>query len=161
MEKEEIDFLKKAIGKNKVIVEVGCYVGKTTCALAEDNIVIAIDPFISGYDPNDPPMMDLDGVEECFRAEIKNKNVIWYKKKSEEVLKFWNLMVDGVFIDGEHTTKALSVDVNWLEYVKSRGIIAFHDYGFFPDVTDFVDKNIIPKYEEIGREGFLIIFRKQ
>jgi hypothetical protein len=70
------------------------------------------------------------------------------------------MMIDGVFIDAEHTTKALVNDIKWIKYVKNGGIIAFHDYGCWPDVTNFLNKNIIPKYKEIGRERFLIIFRK-
>lgn len=157
----EVDFLKKIIGKNKIIIEVGCYIGKTTCALAENNIVIAIDPFISGFNPKNPTMLDLGGVEETFKSRIKGKNVIWYKKKSEEILKDWKLMIDGVFIDAEHTMKALNIDSGWIKYVKVGGIMAFHDYGCWPDVTSFLQKNIVPKYPEIGRERCLIAFRKQ
>ena len=161
MTKTEIDLLKKTIGKDKVIIEIGCYVGNTTRVIANDNLVIAIDPFISGYDPREIHMMNMDGVEKMFRANIADKNVIWLKEKSEEALKNWSMMVDGVFIDGEHSTEALTEDIKWIRYVKKNGIIAFHDYGFWPDVTKIIDKNIIPKHEEIGRERFLIIFRKQ
>jgi len=102
----------------------------------------------------------MNGVEEIFKSRIKNKNVIWYKKKSEEVLKFWKLMVDGVFIDAEHTIKALNIDINWIKYVKNNGIIAFHDYSCYKEVTNFINKKIKPFYKEIGRERWLIIFRK-
>lgn len=161
MTKAEIDFLKSIVGKNKLIVEIGSYVGKTTRELAKSNIVVAVDPFISGYDPRELHMMNMDGVEKMFRANIKGKNVIWFKEKSEEVLGRWNIAIDGVFIDSEHTTKALTIDCGWIKYVKPGGILAFHDYGFHPDVTSLVSKEIIPKYREIGRERFLIIFRKQ
>ena len=163
MADEEIDLLKKTIGKDKVIIEIGCYIGNTTRVIAKDNLVIAIDPFISGYDPKDPSTQDMKGVEEKFRSNIEDKNVIWLKEKSEEALKNWSMMVDGVFIDGKHSTEALTEDTKWIRYVKKNGIIAFHDYGCWqwPGVTKIIDKNIIPKHEEIGRERFLIIFRKQ
>ena len=105
-------------------------------------------------------MIDLAGVEEAFIANIKGKNIIWYKKKSVEVLKDWSMPVDGVFIDAEHTTKGITEDAKWIKHVKIGGIIAFHDYGCWPDVTAFVDKNIVPVYRRIGRERFLIIFEK-
>ena len=53
MTKEETKFLLRTIGGCKVIVEVGCYKGVTTCALAEYNKVIAIDPFIPNYNKDE------------------------------------------------------------------------------------------------------------
>jgi len=158
MTDKEVDLLKKVIESNKIIVEIGSYVGKTTCALAENNIVIAIDPFINGYDPNDKVIMN--GVEKIFKSRIKGKNIIWHKKKSEDVLGSWSMIIDGLFIDSKHTEKALNKDMEWIGFVRKGGIIAFHDYGYKKDVTDFVNKNIKPKYQEIGRERYLIIFRK-
>jgi len=70
------------------------------------------------------------------------------------------MSIDGIFIDGAHTTEALNIDIKWVDYVKTGGIMAFHDYGCWPDVTAFLNKHIIPKYKEIGRKRFLIIFRK-
>ena len=157
----EIAFLKKAIGRNKVVVEIGAYFGKTTCELAKDNMVVAVDPFISGYDPKESHMLDMSGVEDEFRANIQGKNVIWFKEKSKDVLSRWAAPIDGVFVDGEHTTEALAIDFGWIKHVKPGGILAFHDYGFFPQVTSLIDREIKPKYEEIGRVRFLIIFRKK
>lgn len=158
MKDKEISLLKEIVGRDKVIVEIGSYAGKTTCVLAENNIVIAIDPFIEGYDPNDRVVMK--GAEEIFKKRIEGKNIIWYKAKSEDVLNFWKIMIDGIVIDGKHTTEALNEDVKWIRFVKVGGIIAFHDYGYKSDVTNFVNKNIKPKYQEIGRERFLIIMKK-
>ena len=158
MTDKEISLLKKCIGNNKIIVEIGSYIGKTTCALAENNKVIAIDPFIDGYDPDDQVVML--GVEEIFKKRIKGKDIIWYKAKSEDVLKSWEIMIDGVFIDGNHMPEALNEDVKWIGFVKKGGIIAFHDYNYKPSVTNFVDEKIRPKYQEIGRERFLIVWRK-
>lgn len=157
----ELNLLKKVIGKDKVIVEVGSYAGKATSALSDNNKVIAVDPFISNYDFKDGASRSMDGVEEIFKSRIKDKNIVWYKKKSEEVLKCWKMMIDGVFIDAEHTVEALNKDIEWIKYVKNGGIIAFHDYLFFDEVTNFINENIMPKYPEIGRERFLITFRKQ
>jgi len=158
MTDKEVALLKKSIGKRKLIVEIGSYIGKTTCALAENNKVIAIDPFINGYDPNDHVIMT--GVEEVFKERIKGKNIVWYKAKSEDVLKSWKMAIDGVFIDGNHTLEALKKDAKWIRFVKIGGIIAFHDYGYKSDVTNFVNENIKSKYQQIGRERFLIILKK-
>lgn len=158
MTDKEIALLKKSIGSNKVIVEIGSYVGKTTCIIAENNKIIAIDPFINGYDPNDCVVME--GAEEVFKKRIKGKNIVWHKAKSADVLKSWKTAIDGVFIDGKHTIEALNEDVKWIDFIRKGGIIAFHDYGYKQEVTNFVDKNIKSKYQEIGRERFLIVLRK-
>lgn len=157
----ELEFLKKVAGRDHVIVEVGCYAGKSTVGLAENNKVIAIDPLISNYDPRDGASEDMNGVEELFKSRIQGKNVIWLKKKSEDVLKRWDTEIDGMFIDGEHTTRALTIDLEWIKHVKNGGFMAFHDYGYYAEVTELLDKEVFPKYEEIGRTRFLIAFRKE
>lgn len=160
MESIASDFLKRTVGENKLIVEIGCYRGGTTCMLAEHNCVIAIDPFISDYDPTDT-MKNLDGVEDAFKEAIEGKDVIWLKAKSEDVLRFWQNEIDGVFIDGNHSEPSVLIDIGWIKFVKSGGIIAFHDYNAWRGVHAVVDKYIKGNYEEIGIVGDLIIFRKQ
>lgn len=160
----ELDFLKKSIGENKTIVEVGCYMGGTTIALAEFNKVIAIDPFLSNYDKEPiydiDPINNMEGIENIFLASILGKNVIWYKEKSEDVLKWWKDEIDGVFIDGNHTEPFVLIDIGWIPFVKPGGIIAFHDYGTRKGVRSVVDNHIKGKHKEIGLVENLIIFRK-
>lgn len=161
---EELNFLITTMGKNKTIVEIGCYMGGTTCALAEHNKVIAIDPFLSNYDHepgyNTDPIQNMEGIEEVFSAAIKGKNVIWYKEKSEGILKWWKEGIDGVFIDGNHSKPFVLKDIGWVSFVRERGIIAFHDYTTRQGVRNVVDKYIKAKHEEIGIVDNLIIFRK-
>lgn len=158
----EVNLLKKIAGSGHIIVEIGCYAGKVTAALAENNVVIAVDPFIPDYDPIDGASKDMEGVEELFISRIADKNVVWYKEKSEDVLKRWDMEIDGVFIDGEHTTKALTIDLGWIKHIKPGGFMAFHDYGGdLHDVTRLLNEEVCPKYKEIGRIRYLIIFRKE
>lgn len=154
-----LDFLLTTIGENKTIVEVGCYSGGTTCALAEHNKVIAIDPFYSNYDPADT-LQNMDGVEDKFKASIAGKNIVWHKAKSEDVLKWWTEEIDGIFVDGNHSEPYVLIDIGWIKFVKPGGILAFHDYNCWRGVRNVVDKYIKGTYEEIGIRGDLIIFRK-
>lgn len=156
----ELELLKKLSGKGKVIVEIGSYAGYVTTSLAEHNHVIAVDPLLPGYDPKDGASADMEDVEELFLSRIKGKDVIWHKEKSEDILRSWNTEIDVLFIDAEHTTKALTIDLGWIKHVKPGGLIAFHDYGILPDVTRLLNKEVCPKYKEIGRTGYLIAFRK-
>lgn len=161
---EELNFLITTMGKNKTIVEIGCYKGGTTCALAEFNKVIAIDPFLSNYDHepgyNTDPILNMEGIEEVFSAAIKGKNVIWHKEKSEDVLKWWEDEIDGVFIDGNHSESYVLIDIGWVSFIRKEGIIAFHDYITRQGVRNVVDKYIKSKHKEIGIIENLIIFRK-
>jgi len=156
----ELNFLKKTAGTGNIIIEVGCYAGKSTVGLAENNVVITIDPLIGNYDLRNGASNDMEDVEELLLSRIKNKNIIWYKEKSEDILKWWNMEIDGIFIDGDHTTAAFTIDLEWIKHVKTGGFMAFHDYGCYADVTDLLNKKVCPKYKEIGRVRYLIIFRK-
>ena len=159
---DELNFLKETIGKDKTIVEIGCYAGGTTCVLAESNKVIAIDPFIPNYDPADPTITleNTDGVEKTFSEAIKGKNIIWHKEKSEEVLKWWKDEIDGVFIDGNHSESLVLKDIGWVPFIRKGGVIAFHDYDIWSGVQNVVNQYIKGKYEEIGMVDHLIIFRR-
>lgn len=102
----------------------------------------------------------MKGVEELLLSNIKGKNIIWHKEKSEFILQNWSTPIDGIFIDGEHTTKALTIDLGWIKHVKKGGFMAFHDYGSYPDVVNLLDKEVLPKYKIIGRVHLLIAFLK-
>jgi len=156
----EIEFLKNLFGENKILVEIGCFKGKTTLALAESNVVIAIDPFLENYDPQDLASREVKEAEKIFRKRIGGKNIIWYKKKSEEVLKNWRLMVDGVFVDGCHQEEAVRKDMGWIRFLKEGGIIAFHDYGKWEGVTKAVDELVRPYLKIIGFTKRIIAFQK-
>lgn len=165
--------LKRIAGKNKLIVEIGSYKGGTTMRLAKRNRVIAIDPFIGGWDKTDDLSKEInEDTKKVIRTFLKNikskkytfgfgKQVIWLKEKSEDVLKRWAVPIDGVFIDGDHTYEGVKKDSEWIKHVKKGGFIAYHDFGMmYPDVKRFVEQKIVPKYELMARRGTLIIFKK-
>ena len=157
---DEIGFLKKIFGENKILVEIGSFKGKTTLALAENNVVIAIDPFLDNYDPQDLASQKMKEAEDVFRSKINGKNIIWYKQKSEEVLKNWNLMVDGIFVDGCHQEWAVRKDIEWIKFLKEGGIIAFHDYNQWKGVTKAVDELARPYLKVIDIAKRIIAFQK-
>jgi len=103
----QVEFLKNIFGRNRVLIEIGSFKGRTTLALAENNVVIAVDPFIKDYDFQDTTSKYVEEAEKTFSEAIKNKNVIWYKQKSEDLIKNWKLMVDGIFVDGCHQYEAV------------------------------------------------------
>jgi hypothetical protein len=156
----QVSFLKNIFGQNKILIEIGCFKGKTTSALAENNIVIAIDPFIKDYDPQDLASKHMDEAEEAFREKIKNKNIIWYKEKNEGVFKNWKLMVDGIFVDGCHQYEAVKKDIEWIKFLKEDGLIAFHDYIGWESVRRAVDELVKPNYCQVSQFESIIVFQK-
>lgn len=169
MTDKQREVLLQHIGTGKTIVEVGCYLGDTTKAIAQQgNKVIAIDPFIGGYDVKDTISKWLsepkghDKILNTFLSNIRGLNVIFYNGTSKDALEDYDDgEVDGFFIDGEHTYKAMLIDVKWINKVKKGGLLCFHDYSpTFPGVMKAIDEFVIPYYKLIAQETSLVIFEK-
>jgi len=131
----EIKILYKIIKKlpdYSVIVEIGSYLGRSTCVIAEaikkKNIKFyTIDTF-ENQDMS-------EGLRDTYR-EFCN-NILPYKDKivvkrgfSYNVVKeFQNVKIDLLWIDGDHKYKACKKDiVDWLPLVSKYRRIIFHDY---------------------------------
>lgn len=58
---------------------------------------------------------------------VQDKLVL-FTDTSANVAKKWNEIVDLVFIDGDHTYKAVKQDIEmWCPFIKSGGFAVFHD----------------------------------
>lgn len=170
---KQYKLLEKIAGRGKLIVEIGSYQGGTTMRLSKKNRIIAIDPFIGGWDEKDLTSKNIEKQNRQIIATFKNnikenkwslrnsRQVVWLREKSEDVLKRWAVEIDGLFIDGDHTYEGVKRDSKWIKHVKKGGFIAFHDVSeLFPPVREFVKKEIVPNYEFIAKRGSLWIFRK-
>lgn len=92
----------------KVIVELGCYEGRTTAALAKNTsgTVFSIDPFSKGR------------LGICYGERISKinaernrlKNVTFLKGLSYEVAPTFSESVDFMFINADHTYEAVKKD---------------------------------------------------
>ncbi len=157
----ELEFLMKHVPSNSVVMEIGSAQGQTTRRFADKgNKVYAIDPFLPHKDSKlllgDKP----NKVRDIFFKNIKGMNVEHHYMTSEDALQNYDkTKLDFIFIDGEHSYKALEIDIKWLEYLNEGGLVAFHD-GTLPEVNDFLVKHVFPKYEFIGSRGSTFIFRK-
>lgn len=158
---EELDFLMKHTPKNKVVMEIGCGYGQTTKRFADKgNKVYAIDPFLP--ERNSKVLMgdNPKKVYKEFAKNIEGKNVKHYFTTSKNALEVYGReKLDFLFIDGEHTYEALSIDTLWIKYVKKGGLIAFHDCNL-KEINNYLVEHIFPKYKFIGSRESLFIFRK-
>lgn len=161
----QVEALINAFGKGKTIAEIGCYLGNTTRKLAlAGNKVIAIDPFLGGYDNNDKVSEWLKtdkNIKQTFLKNIEGLDVEFIEMKGIDAYNKFEGEIDGFFIDSTHTYDGVKEDSIWINKVKPNGILAFHDFSdTFPGVKKFIQEEIIPKYFLIKQVGSLMIFRK-
>ena len=119
----ELEFLYETSKEMKTIVELGSYLGRSTVALAEgcQGTVYAVDHWKGSEG------LKMDGTEESkFRKNIKDfNNIVVMKATTTEASN--KLEADMVFIDADHTYKAIKNDIKtWLP--KANVMICGHDY---------------------------------
>ena len=132
-----------------VIVEIGCYKGRSTLALAYGSksglgiTVHTIDIFTDFASPPVRRTGKIDGQKfkgDFLREAMKNiadhrmidiVNII--QGLSEEVGKKWDKPISVLFIDGDHELESVRTDFNLFSpFVIKGGVIMLHDVGYFP-----------------------------
>lgn len=133
----ELDCLLKYAQDAKVVVEIGCYEGSTTAALAKNTTgnVYSIDPFFPGR----LGICYGEYVAKYVRWKRGLKNIEFVKAFSYEVASYFNKTVDLLFIDADHAFDAVKKDwEDWFPKVKTGGIIALHDSRKAPNSPDYL-----------------------
>ena len=97
-------------------------------------------------------------------AKFKNynvKNIISMVGNSWDVP--WELPVDVLYIDADHSHKGVGNDVNHLsKFVKKGGFMGFHDYNNHYCVKEYIDQNLLDDWTLDKREGIaLAILRRK
>ncbi len=128
---EERACLARHAAGRKALVEIGVFEGVTTCvlrnAMAADGVVFAIDPY---------PVGRLGVSFHAWIAygevgRVTRGSVIWIRATGREAIadpRLASMMVDFVFVDGDHSWKGIEGDWNaWSPKIASGGIMAFHD----------------------------------
>lgn len=132
------------------IIEIGCYRGDSTAALLAGSdpsvSVLSVDPIFARGKWTYPDVNAGYLSVESNLDDVKNKlNPLGATKRwnvapvtSEVALGIYAdtaqkypkrlSEIDFVLVDGEHTYEAVSIDCQWLEYVKSGGYAAFDDW---------------------------------
>lgn len=159
MEPEELKWLSVQAGKHKNIVEIGCFLGRSTYAMADSTKgrVLAIDDF---FGPRDTYLV-VDGMESKGKsAEIQHRLYSQFCFNMGDLLKIGKVMPlvadhrdisidfipDMVFIDGSHEYLDVLDDIRfWKDKIKRGGIICGHDIQFL-DVERAV-RQIIGEYK--------------
>jgi predicted O-methyltransferase YrrM len=130
-----LDLIKElGDNSNKTMIEIGSFVGESTVLFAQSfKEVIAIDPFLEGYDDKDPTsyLFEFDNVYQTYLDRITvYSNIQTIVDTSDNAVKeLVGKQFDFVYIDGLHTYEGVKTDiVNYLPLVKTGGVIGGHDY---------------------------------
>ena len=128
--------IAKKVQPPNVIVEIGSWKGKSTICLAKGSeaghkaAVYAIDSH-TGSPEHHQKFGKIDTFHE-FRLNLKKAEVDHrvhpFRSASQDAVKSFNSPIGFLFIDGNHSIKAVRADFHlWFPKVEEGGIIAFHD----------------------------------
>ena len=146
-----------------VMVEVGCWLGKSSAYLWEkakasgkDLTLIYVDTW-TGEGVNDPFTINAitqagltlaevwwENMEACGVSFLDKKPDVhaMMMKSVDAAAKFRNGSVDFIFIDAAHDYENVAADLDaWLPKLSARGHIAGHDYGA-PGVEQAVNERL-------------------
>lgn len=158
---EAVDLYRHAIKvpKNGIVVELGCFYGKSSIVLAEAGLktgsrLFSIDNFCTDGEP----------AKKHYEENVLNKyeNTTLIVGDTNKVIKNWKRKIDLLFIDANHQDEGINEDCkNWLPLLKKGGVVAFHDYhnDLFPNVKKRVDEHT-KDYEFLSTVDTIYIMRK-
>jgi hypothetical protein len=124
------------LGANGKAVEIGAYSGEGTEVIANYfKEVLAVDPWINGYDLNDVAshQCPMKFVFEAFQNRTKGLGNVFFKRgKSLDALEFVrDESLDLVYVDGDHRYEAVVADIQgWKPKLRKGGVLAGHDWSF-------------------------------
>ena len=172
--------LAEMSGPEGEIVEIGSFMGKSTCWLAAGIVdspsprrIYAVDHFKGSIEHQVGRFCENKAIAECgttltaFRENLINVKLDRYVNpivgSSEEIAAKWNKPICLLFIDGDHSYEGVKKDFEmWSPFVVKGGLIAFHDVAVWKDLTRFY-KNILKathQYNEIMRINSLGVIKK-
>jgi predicted O-methyltransferase YrrM len=127
--------LKRWAANRLSLVEIGVAEGVSALAMrevmAENGTLYLIDPF---HLSRISALNFLKRVARRAVGSCRRGNVSWIQKFSEQAVRSWNVQIDLLFIDGDHSESAVERDWNdWSRFVAPGGIVIFHDARIFED----------------------------
>jgi len=118
------------------MVEIGSLIGFSTRLFSYHfDEVISIDPYKPGYDSSDYNSLDyrLSLARDLFTIRfMDDPKVVQYRESSEKGhLRFEDVELDFVYIDGDHTFEGVKQDIqHWKPKVRPGGYLAGDDHDW-------------------------------
>ena len=142
----ELTYLAECASKSKCIVEIGCYMGRSGRAWADntEGIVFCVDTWRDGGEPNFYQNL----------ADVLESKIHKVKMPSQAAAKMFRdagITFDCIFIDADHDYDNIHADIlAWRPLLRDGGILAGHDYQPpFPGVIQAVQE-LVPNFSLIG-----------
>jgi MMP 1-O-methyltransferase len=167
----------KNLKANEVLLEIGSWKGRSTscmafaCKACRVGKVYAIDPFekISSFRPIQKDILSSLRVARLeLKKNITKNKLQFYVKRIEltserAYLKYKNLRIRCIFIDGDHTYDAVQFDVShWRNSLVNDGYLLLHDtLNHEGPRRVFCQLLLDPHYIYIRTTGDVAIFQKK
>jgi hypothetical protein len=153
----ELQWLAEAASRHWNILEVGCWIGRSTRAMADNTkgLVTVVDTFLGSPEHRefleDKPK---DWLWETFCANTDDlTNIQHWPMDSLTAARFIRLTdpelrFDMIFLDAAHDYESVKQDIlAWMPLLHPRGLLCGHDYGpNWPEVAKAVDE-LIPNVQ--------------
>lgn len=162
---KETELLLEHVKNAETFVEIGCYEGKTACAVARCGVrVYSVDPFTPGR----LGVSYGEWIARLQRYRDKSKHLTLVRGLSWDVAPAFDRRIDVLFIDADHRYEAVQRDwQQWSPKVKPGGIIALHDCRLAPCSPGYMgthrfyenDIQQMNGVREIASVDSLVIFR--
>jgi len=173
IERAGLFYITSKLNKPKKIVEIGSWVGVSTCyiaaALPTNSMthIYGVDTFL-GSTINETAAIawnksvnSMGGstlnrfIENVKSTGFENK-ISPIASNSVDAAKKWKGKIDFLFIDGDHFYDSVKKDFNaWFPYLSSNGVLAFHDYDEkHPEVVKFVDEVRVTHLSKLNTKQF-------
>lgn len=156
MSPPELEWLAEQASKAGMIAEVGCWMGRSTRAMADatDGVIIAIDTWDGSAENQDelkgkPADYLFDEFRTNLLDHIRAGRVVQYRRDSLAAAANYALQrtrFDMVFIDASHDYENVKNDIlAWRPLVMPGGLLCGHDYDWgWPGVVHAVRELIDP-----------------
>jgi predicted O-methyltransferase YrrM len=158
---DELRWLGEQAKLHDVIVEVGCWMGRSTLILAENakNVVYAVDTW-SGSDEHKEMLVGKppEWLYEQFLARLgMHASVTMMRTTSLDAAKRFEISrvkPDMVFLDASHDEAAIAQDIRaWKALLADGGLLCGHDYQpSWPGVIAAVDQ-LLPGARKIDGDA--------
>lgn len=157
----ELEWLAARAREHKCIVEIGCFMGRSTLALAEcPGIVYAVDTFVGSSEhqyilEGKPNGYLFDTFSSNLKEQIQVDKVRPLVSRSLEAarkLGRWGVRPDMIFIDASHDYANVKADIiAWYPLLAKDGLLCGHDYGNGTSSgLEMAVKELFPYYQIAG-----------
>ena len=147
------EIVKKNLNNVSVCVEIGSYLGASSCfiakALKKKSILYCIDTWNNETMPEGGKDTYNDFLKNTCKYKKKIKTLRGFSNNIINDFKSINKKIDFLFIDGDHSYESCKQDWNlYSPLLKNNALIAFHDTGWAEGVKKVV------KDEVVGSQAF-------